>query len=214
MPIFFTKKIAPSGIVGVWKIEESEDFFHDNMDLTTTEWEELQRIQHSYRRKEWLASRYLLHLLSGRTLRGACLKDAYGKPYLENSPFQISISHSHETAAVIAAPCLVGIDIQLLTPKIEKVAHKFLSTTEIQSIHPSYTLAHLHVYWGAKEALYKAYGKKELDFRNNIFVEPFEYVSETATLKGTVQKNDVAIDFQVYYHILEKTMLVYVLNAR
>ncbi|NJL76372.1 MAG: 4'-phosphopantetheinyl transferase superfamily protein [Saprospiraceae bacterium] len=168
MPLLFKKNVVPSGLLGIWAIEESEDYFREQLVWSDQEIEQLQRMPHPTRRIEWLASRYLLHHLSGRTIRGACLKDAYGKPYLENSPFHISISHSNKLAAVMAAPHLVGVDVQLVVPKIERIASKFLGQAEMDSIQSAHKIEHLHVYWGAKEALFKAYGKKELNFFNLI----------------------------------------------
>ena len=33
------------------------------------------------------------------------------------------------------------------------------------------TLQALHIYWGAKEALYKAYGRKQLNYREHIRID-------------------------------------------
>lgn len=198
-----------SGLLGIWAIEESEDYFREQLVWSDQEIEQLQRMPHQARRTEWLASRYLLHHLSGRTIRGACLKDVYGKPYLENSHFHISISHSHQLAAVIAAPHLVGIDVQLVVPKIERIAPKFLGQAELDSIQSAHKMEHLHVYWGAKEALFKAYGKKELNFIKHILITPFEYKQNFGNLVGVVQKEKVFLSFHIEYELLNNFMLVY-----
>jgi len=162
-----------------------------------------------HRRLEWLASRWLLHTMSGREIRGACLKDEFGKPYLENSFYDISISHSRQLVSVMAAPQAVGIDIQKLVGKIESIAHKFLRPEEMESLSKSERLEHLHVYWGAKEALYKAYGRKQLDFKQHISIEPFEYNLRTGKCFGTVQKDDYFAEFELRYEQIGDYILVY-----
>ena len=88
----------------------------------------------------------------------------------ENSLYEISISHSRELTSVMASPRLVGVDIQKLVGKIDRIASKFMTGVEMECLDEKYRLEHLHVFWGAKEALYKAYGRKQLDFRQHIFV--------------------------------------------
>ena len=95
----------------------------EKLELFPKELELIETIK-GHRKLEWLASRWLLHLMSGRQIRGACLKDEFGKPYLVNSFYDISISHSRELVSVLAAPQAVGIDIQKIVGKIDSIAHK------------------------------------------------------------------------------------------
>lgn len=162
-----------------------------------------------HRKLEWLASRWLLHLMSGRAIRGACLKDENGKPYLENSFFDISISHSRELVAVIAAPQAAGIDIQRIVGKITSISHKFLREEERVSLVDKNALEPLHVYWGAKEALFKAYGRKQLDFRQHILIKPFEFNLRIGKCFGSVQKEDYQADFEIRYEQIDDYILVY-----
>ncbi|MFT5383434.1 MAG: 4'-phosphopantetheinyl transferase, partial [Saprospiraceae bacterium] len=113
MPLIFHRNLRSTGELGLWKIEEEEDFFMDKLTLLPLELDLINATK-GHRKLEWLASRWLLHQMSGRDIRGACLKNEFGKPYLENSFFEISISHSRELVSVIAAPQAVGIDIQKL----------------------------------------------------------------------------------------------------
>ncbi|MEM9888198.1 MAG: 4'-phosphopantetheinyl transferase superfamily protein [Bacteroidota bacterium] len=196
----------------IWKIEESEDFFRSELALAEAEVAQVNRIKGKGQRLEWLASRYLIHLMSGRAQRGILVKDEFGKPYLEGSSFYISLSHSNRQAAAIAAPFLVGIDIQKIVGKIERIAHKYMRPDEMKSLQAATRLAHLHVYWGAKEALYKAYGRKSLDFRTHILVKPFAYDLSVGYTKGRVVKGDFDVLFDVYYQLLEDFIFVYVLH--
>lgn len=211
MPLFSHRYLQPEGELGLWKIEESEVFFLEQL-LLTKEEENYIAAMRGHRRLEWLAGRWLLHQMSGRTLRGKCIKDEFGKPYLEGSLYQISISHSREMASVIAAPRSVGVDIQKLVEKIERIAHKYMRPEEMASLDPATRIEHLHVYWGAKESLYKAYGRKKLEFIEHIRIDPFSYDLDKGTCTGVVKKGDFESFFKLYYEKIEDFILVYALE--
>jgi 4'-phosphopantetheinyl transferase len=209
MPLHFHKKISNQGEIGLWKIEEDEIFFLEQLQLGQEEEGFIADIK-GHRRLEWLASRFLLHKMSGRTKRSACIKDDNGKPFLVDSLFDISLSHSREFAAVIAAPQAVGIDIQKVVDKIDRIAHKFMRDEEMESLQEATRLEHLHVYWGAKEALYKAYGRRQLDFKEHIFITPFEYDVANGTSNGYIHKGEEYMAFDLKYELVEtEYVLVY-----
>ncbi len=199
MPLFLHKNTVLNAEVGVWSIEEDEDFFLDNLHLHEVEMNQLNRIK-GFRRLEWLAVRYLLHKMSGRSIRALCLKDDYGKPYLVNSSYHISMSHTKNRAAIIAGPCPVGIDIQTKVSKIERIARKFISDKE-WSTFPEMSIESMHIFWGAKECLYKAYGRKNLDFKANILISPDQFDKSAGRFKGQilfkqlVQKYDLMFEW-------------------
>lgn len=211
MPIQTYRHLPTKGELGIWQIDETEEFFREKLALTPLEETQMATIKGDGRRKEWLASRYLLHVMSGRKERGAFVKDEYGKPHLTDSLFNISISHSNHVAAVLATPELCGIDIQKIVTKIERIAQKFMRQEELYSLQLGSRLEHLHVYWGAKEAIYKAYGRKELDFSKHILIEPFEYNLSEGTCQGKIQKGDFQQEFQLYYEQIGTFILVYAL---
>ena len=202
MGLLLHRHLIPEGELGIWKIEEDEAFFFDRLDLFPQEMAQIDEMK-GHRRLEWLAGRYLLHYMSGRELRGACLKDEYGKPYLENSEYQISISHSHELVAILAAPMAVGVDIQFIVEKIWRIAPKFMRPEESESLSPATSLEHLHVYWGAKESLYKAYGRREIDFREHLHISPFEFSPDGGKTTGWIRKNQQAMELEVSYEMRE-----------
>ena len=111
----------------------------------------------------------------------------------------------------------VGIDIQVITPKLEGVARRVLNEDKFKYIEEPYRLEHLHVYWCAKEALYKAYGQKGLNFKENIRVLPFNFgeISEkkpffTWITEGVVETIDFKKTYDVYFHKIQNCILVYV----
>ena len=56
MPIFFQHQINETTRLGIWKIEETEDFFKDNVPLHRD-------VTHPHKRLQHLAGRFLLQFL-------------------------------------------------------------------------------------------------------------------------------------------------------
>ncbi len=212
MGLLHHRHLSPEGELGIWKIEEPESFFLEKLDLLPAELAQIAGMK-GHRRVEWLAGRYLLHYMSGRKIRGACLKDEYGKPYLEDSPYQISISHSNGWVAIIAAPAAVGVDVQLVVEKIERIAYKFMREEEMAALSAEYRLENLHVYWGAKEALYKAYGRREIDFIEHLHIQPFNFSPTGGQTTGRIVKDRLDWGFEVEYEMWEGYVLVWAIEG-
>jgi phosphopantetheinyl transferase len=212
MALLLERHTANGIHLGVWNVEEPEAFFADQLELQPAEWEELSPTK-GRRRLEWLACRYLLHrMLSGTGLsvpRIAVHKDDCGKPYLANASRHLSFSHSHEWVAAILADRPAGIDIQKFVKKIASIAHKFMRQEEMDSLLPGTRLEHLHLYWCAKEAVYKAHGRRQLDFRRHIFIEPFSFEKNGGKAQGHIRKDDFSGDYDLTYEILGDYFLVY-----
>ena len=208
MPLIYHSNILPQGQYAIWQTMESDDFFLSELELYTQEIKEFQTLK-SKKKSEWLSSRHLLHQLSGRNLRGACLKDQYGKPYLEGSDHFISISHTLDFAAVIASLNPVGIDIQYIVEKIQRISTKFVREDEFQYIPETDRILYFHTIWGAKEAMYKAYGKKELDFKNHMIVSPFVFNSNGFYFEGEIKKNNFFRKYRLFCNLTANIILVY-----
>ena len=210
MPLSLHHAIEPVGEIGIWDIEEPEDWFLRRLDLKAPEAAQFHKLK-GRRRLEWLAARQLVHQMSGRAERALFQKDEYGKPYLEDSPFQISISHSHDKAAAIAAPEIVGIDIQYWVPKIERLAKRFLNASELAQLanNPAERLFQLHVLWGAKESLYKAYGRRQLDFCQHMAVEAIDCAGWEGKVRGQVSKAAYQQHFTITYRSVGPYILVF-----
>jgi 4'-phosphopantetheinyl transferase len=160
------------------------------------------------KRLEWLAGRNLVRYLAeamGEAYMGVH-KDEYGKPFLRESSFQISLSHSYPyVAAQISARHPVGIDLEQPKEKLLHIAPRVLSPTELQDAGNNLT-KHC-VYWCAKEALYKIDGKKGLHFSNQLNVEPFE-LQEAGDLTGTISRFEKQM-VHLAYVVDKEFVLVY-----
>ena len=214
MPIILHEYIQPEGEIGIWQCEESMEFFFRQMSLFEVEVEEISKLS-SRKKMEWLSSRYLLHHMSGREVRGACLKDEYGKPYLAGSRYLISMSHSLDLTAVIAAPVAVGIDIQYPVAKIGRIAHRFMNDTELSMTDPD-DIEKLHLIWGAKECVFKAFGRKSLDFRQHIQISIPKVIDTQSNkdiiFEGFMNKNDHSMRFKFLSKKINEAILVYAIE--
>ncbi len=208
MPFFLKRELPNKGEIGLWRIDEDQDYFLKRMDLFPEEQKYFGTLK-GRRPLEYLASRYLLHLMSGRRVRAACLKDDKGKPYLKDSNYHISFSHSHDFVAVIASPDPVGVDIQKLVPKISRITHKFISEKEFKMIRSENELDYFHILWGAKESLFKVYGRKEVDFNRHLFIDSFNWSNPETSFTGYVKKEDHISLHHMTALKIENYMLVY-----
>ena len=129
------------------------------------------------------------------------------KPFLKNRTEHISISHSHDKLAVIINEKEnTGIDIELLRDKVLKIKHKFLSPGEMDFAKDN--IEKLITIWAAKEAMYKVYGLKELDFKKNLFVEKFD----GAVIFGKIDNANFKKQYRLISEDIENYKMVYVLN--
>lgn len=169
MPLIRTIQIDPETKLGVWKITEDESFFRKEVNISPA-------IHHPHKRLQHFAGRYLLvKLFPGFPIQEITVTNTR-KPVLSCGSFYFSISHCGDyAAAIVSRKAHVGIDIEEAKPKIELVAHKFLSPGEAAFIDPANELRHKTICWSAKEAMFKWYGHGKVDFRVNMHLEPFPY---------------------------------------
>lgn len=169
MPLIRTIQISPGSRLGVWQIGEDETFFRKRVNISPA-------IHHPHKRLQHFAGRYLLtELFPGFPLDSIQIMESR-KPILACNSMHFSISHCGDfVAAIVSQEGAVGVDIERMNDKIEKVSHKFLSPTEREFIDPANSLAHKTICWSAKEAVFKWYGLGQVDFKDNMQLEPFPY---------------------------------------
>ncbi len=199
MPILFHEPILPPGEWGLWHITESEAVLRQRIHLHAQEKQQLDRIRGAARRREFLAARLLLHTMSGRKERAELVKDDDGKPHLEDSLFYVSISHTVGYSAAIAHPRTCGIDVQRIVPRIRMLAPRFVGPEENARLDDRYALVQLHLLWAAKEALYKAYGRRQLDFRAQLVVDLSDYTPGSGSAHGSIRLEQRVLSFHLEY---------------
>ena len=196
MALYKTLTVSPTTKVLIWKIEESTEELKNGISLTEKNTARLDGMKSDIHQKGFLSIR---HLLKEVVLTDADLDyDAYGKPHLDAGRY-ISISHSFTFTAIIFSDNLpVGIDVEKQREKILKIAHKFTPFEEYKTIaNVDALISKLTIVWGAKESLYKIYGKKKLLFLHHIFVDDFKF--EDKKTKGEIRFNGEEASYKIEF---------------
>lgn len=190
MPLVYQQNINESTLLGIWHIEEPESFFLEAVPLG-------REITHPAKRLQHLAGRYLLmNLFPDFPLELIKVADTR-RPFLENEAFHFSISHGGSYAAVACSRHQrVGVDIELIHPRIGKLAEKFLTEEErvvtrswMLPADESFTMA-----WSIKEALFKWYAKPGMDFKRHL------RLIDTACISGDYQAScTISRDGEVHH---------------
>ena len=189
---------APSHLL-VWQATEPAAFFESQLPLSLPEQQQLlKRYPHPHARLDWLASRYTLQQLCGQHC-SKFYKDTAGKLRVPNTPLHFSISHSGGYVTAVQAAAPTGIDLQVPSPKLLRIAHKYVAPSVLERIQPTTNYVdYLHYYWGIKEALFKAYGKGRVNFIQHLQILPFEASTEGRTL-AWLQKPHERQQFEVFF---------------
>jgi 4'-phosphopantetheinyl transferase len=210
MAIVYRHRVDDNTEFALWKIEEEAAELYKQLQLDKHEKAYFEQISKSKRHLHWLGTRVLLRTMLRTDEYIDCKVDVHGKPYLVNLPYHISFSHSFDYAAVMMSRnAAVGIDIELIKEKVERIAEKFMRPTEMAFIEAGHKIQHLYVCWCAKEAVYKCYGQKEVSFADNILLQPFDFANE-GTLQARLHKGTVDINYKVEYLQYEDYMIGYV----
>lgn len=205
MPILQTYQF-PTFELLIWDITESNHFFAKALELSINELDLLQqKYSNPIAFQQWLASRHALQQLF-KTSHKDFQKNEAGKLELKDKQQQLSISHSTTYIAVAKAKQPIGIDLQVSTPKLERIASKYLAEELLIELKksPNY-IDYLHFYWGIKEALFKAYGLGKVDFIQHLHIDFFDNISK-GTTRATILKPNFQASYQVFY---EKTANYY-----
>lgn len=182
---------------GVWKMEESVDRLLSLLPSPEKYEAELSRFTAPHRRREWLAVRVLLYRLLGK--EQTISYHSNGKPYLADRSYFISISHTRGYVAVILSPSEeVGIDIEQYSPRIHKVAPKYMRPDEVATFYKGEDTWSLLLHWSAKEVMFKCMNTCEVDFRKHLHVLPFD-VEESGAFSVCEYRTARQAEFLIHY---------------
>lgn len=234
MPVFFQHPVSESTRLGIWKIEETEEFFKGNVP-------QHRDVTHPHKRLQHLAGRFLLQFLFPdfpyELIRIADTR----KPYLPGEQYHFSISHSGDyAAAIVSRDSRVGIDIEIPVEKITRIAGKFLWEGEREMLSgqpatgnkqqaigngsfkdeksfPDEMVAGprtpdsrlLTLLWSAKEAVFKWYGSGAVDFRQHIHLLRKHEGNETIDCYFT----KTGTNLSVHYRELDGLVLAWVVGS-
>ncbi len=193
MPIILQKKYPNDIHLAVWQITERHDELQAILPSEILTDAELASISHPQKQVEFFCSRLVIkHLADSLGVEYLGIKkDKFGKPYLVGSEWQMSITHTTNYVAAVMHPTeAVGIDMEKPSEKLQRVAHRFLSENE--NIEAQNDIEKLCIYWSAKEALYKLYGKRKVIFSENLYIFPFQKEAKQITGQLTINELDEA----------------------
>lgn len=214
MPLFY-EHVNEFAKIAIWHIAEEKTFFVEKVPVH-------RKITHPHKQLQHLAGRYLLqHLYPDFPYHLMEIADTR-KPYLTNEEYHFSISHCGDYAAVIVSKDhRVGIDIELVSEKINRIKHKFLSDDEYDSMQKGQTsngnqqlgnqsINQLTLLWSCKEAIFKWYGKGGLDFKEHMHVNAINLKEQ-----GVVQckfTKEQKVDLDIEYKMFEDLCLAWVVT--
>ena len=194
MPLYKTIRVNDFTKVLIWKIEESLEDLTKGIELTEQSKKRVDAMKSILHQQGFMSIRQLLK--QAGYVDADVFYDEFGKPHLKDKNY-LSISHSFTfTAIIISKKKPVGIDVEKQRDKIVKIAHKFTPIEEYNTIANHEALvSKLTIVWGAKESLYKIYGKKKLQFLHHIYIEDFSFIDTKTTgvikYKGYVSSYDI-----------------------
>lgn len=206
MPLFYQQDINPTTRLAVWKIEEEEAFFLGAVPLG-------REISHPHKRLQHLAGRFLLpYLFPDFPYREIEIADTR-KPFLPGEQYHFSISHcSKYAAAIVSSTERVGVDIEEITERVQKIQHKFLHPEELAFVHAHPAAEQtrlLTLLWSCKEALFKWWGNGDVDFSETLRISSFE-LAGSGTIQARFVKDELQVPLSITYRILGGVSLAWV----
>jgi phosphopantetheinyl transferase len=231
MPLFFQNFISPNTKLAIWQIEEDESFFLEKVSLQRS-------ITHPHKRLQHLAGRYLLRYLFPDFPNEEIEIASTRKPFLPDEQYHFSISHcGNFAAAIVSKNERVGIDIELITDKVAKIAHKFLNDGEKVLINSQWSIVNsedakvkwlmaknditvdsqftihnslLTLFWSAKETVFKWWGKGEVNFMQHIQLQNLDF--DTPTFKAEFTKTAAPQLLTINYQVFNNLCLTFTHN--
>ena len=189
MPLYKTINVNNSTKVLIWKIEQPLVDLSQGIELTKNSKNRLDSMKSELHQRGFLSIRHLLKEVG--------LVDA-----------DLMYDEFTFTGIIISDKVPVGIDIEMQRDKILKIAHKFTPFQEYKTIaNADALISKLTIVWGAKESLYKIFGKKKLRFLEHIYIEDFKFEDEKTS--GTIDYNNETNTYQVYFLEFEGFTCVY-----
>jgi phosphopantetheinyl transferase len=189
VPIFFQQEIDADTKLAVWKIEEPEEFFTGHVMPQ-------RNVTHPHKKLQHLAGRYLLKFLFKDFPTELIQIADTRKPFLEDEAFHFSISHCGDYAAALVSKInRVGVDVELISDKAEKIKHKFLTDEEWSLVsgeilndrrqsareniqHSTFNIQPSTLLWSCKEAVFKWHALGGIDFKNHIQIKSINRIGE------------------------------------
>lgn len=198
MQIIFQHTYQSSQIV-VGQLDSFEEAYANELGLDI-DWS-IKIIEKQFQSKGAL---YLLEKELGVS-KDQIVKDELGKPFIKDDHRSISISHCGHFVSVVLSEKRCGLDLEFVGDRIQRIQHKFTTEAELDKLKFLTHSEACHMLWGGKEALYKIYGKKKVEFSEELFV----WAQGDRQLKGEVKKEEQIYCSGEYQFLKNDLLLVY-----
>ncbi len=182
MPLIKHEQVGENSRLYVWKIEELMSYYEMYVP-------QAEGIAHPRKALEHTAGRYLLHQYLPGYDADRLQVTPNGKPYIEGSGLEFSLSHSFPYVALLYSDEPVGVDIQVYNEKIIRIAHKYTSSEEVDMHDP----VKLTAVWCLKEAAFKWYEKGNVEFLSQIKLPKIDFSDTEQTI------HFISIEGERYY---------------
>ncbi len=207
MGILVKKHIDDDCLMGLWQIEENFETLYKKVFLDVDEKVTLFDFKNEARQIEWLSVRALLNELLQRNSK--IIYNEEHKPFLFDNSFNISISHSYKlTSILLSKQKRVGIDLEYMSHRINRISHKFINEEEYISSNKAVEHLHMYIHWCAKEAIYKICDKKNINFKDNLTIKPFE-IELAGQITGIHHDEDINDEFTLKYEVRDNYVIVF-----
>ena len=206
MGLLINKEIEDGCCLGLWEITEDYETLFRMTYLNDDDLRRLNTFKNINRKMESLSVRALLQQMTCPNAR-IVYNQLSRKPYMADGLYNISVSHSHKyTSVLLGKNKLVGVDLEFMTHKIGRLAHKFINDREVITGNPLLRRKHLYIHWCAKEALYKICDKIDINFQEDLIIKPFD-VDIQGDIIGLVETRHE--EYKLHYQIENNYVLVY-----
>lgn len=186
-------------VIGLWKISDDDFEIGKDNNLSDVVMKAEMHFKSITRRKEYIAERFLLReMLDGEQIDIWHNED--GKPIIPGNR-NISISHTRNYVAMILSEKYeVGIDIEYLSNRVEKISGRFMREDEHANDANS-----LLIHWCAKETVYKLFSSEHLEL-NEIKVNSNTFRDVTNLRSGIVVELfvDTTPEYVLTYSLFNK----------
>jgi phosphopantetheinyl transferase len=207
MPECFKELINLNTHIAVWKINELESELASGLELSKEALTRLSQRRSTTHRKGYLAIRKLLRSHDIDPLIHKY--DKNGAPYLTDGR-HLSISHTKDVAAIAISSQPVGIDLEHYQEKIIRIAPRFLHLKESLDLNMNKDIHYLSQIWTAKEALYKVFRKKGIQFNTQLLIDLVE--ANTKDGVGFVFYNKRIKKYKLYFRYFDDFCLCLATN--
>ena len=199
MPLHKVIFLANNTKLYLWKITEDLVELSKEVLLKDSSIVRLEGMKSENHKKGFLAVRKLLQHIDYNDFD--LYYDAFGKPHIKPQgcsikDIHISISHSHAFSALAVSDKNVGLDIEILKPKILKIAPRFMNISHLENTPDEEKIEKATVVWGIKESIFKIKNEVGISFMDHIFEESFRIEDKRTIAKLNFNNKEELFNIQ------------------